>query len=27
RCISCAGTIRRIVISNRSTFYCPTCQK
>jgi formamidopyrimidine-DNA glycosylase len=23
----CGGTIRRIVQSGRSTFYCPTCQK
>ena len=23
----CAGTIRRLVQSNRSTFYCPACQK
>jgi formamidopyrimidine-DNA glycosylase len=23
----CAGTIRRIVQSGRSTFYCPACQK
>lgn len=23
----CAGTIRRIVQSGRSTFYCPTCQR
>jgi formamidopyrimidine-DNA glycosylase len=22
----CGGTIRRIVLSNRSAFYCPTCQ-
>ena len=24
---SCAGTIRRIVQSGRSTFYCPKCQR
>ena len=24
---SCGGTIRRIVQSGRSTFYCPACQK
>jgi formamidopyrimidine-DNA glycosylase len=23
----CAGTIKRIVQSGRSTFYCPSCQK
>ena len=23
----CAGTIRRIVQSGRSTFFCPTCQR
>ncbi|MGN6685264.1 MAG: zinc finger domain-containing protein, partial [Devosia sp.] len=23
----CAGTIKRIVQSGRSTFYCPVCQK
>ncbi|TMJ35807.1 MAG: hypothetical protein E6G87_11660, partial [Alphaproteobacteria bacterium] len=23
----CGGTIRRIVQSGRSTFYCPRCQK
>jgi len=23
----CSGTVRRIVQSNRSTFYCPTCQR
>ncbi len=26
-CERCAGTIRRIVQSNRSTFYCPGCQR
>ena len=24
---SCAGTIKRIVQSGRSTFFCPKCQK
>jgi formamidopyrimidine-DNA glycosylase len=24
---NCGGTIRRIVQSGRSTFYCPKCQK
>ena len=23
----CSGTIRRIVQSGRSTFYCPSCQR
>ncbi|MEE3030082.1 MAG: zinc finger domain-containing protein, partial [Candidatus Thermoplasmatota archaeon] len=23
----CSGFVRRIVQSNRSTFYCPTCQR
>ena len=23
----CGGVVRRIVQSNRSTFYCPTCQR
>ncbi len=27
RCPNCQGTIRRIVQSGRSTFYCPSCQK
>jgi formamidopyrimidine-DNA glycosylase len=29
RCVTprCGGTVRRIVQSGRSTFYCPTCQK
>jgi formamidopyrimidine-DNA glycosylase len=26
-CPDCKGTIKRIVQSGRSTFYCPTCQK
>ena len=26
-CPNCKGTIRRIVQSGRSTFYCPSCQK
>jgi formamidopyrimidine-DNA glycosylase len=26
-CARCGGTIRRIVQSGRSTFYCPTCQR
>ena len=26
-CRDCAGTIRRIVQSGRSTFYCPKCQR
>jgi formamidopyrimidine-DNA glycosylase len=26
-CARCGGTIRRIVQSNRSTFYCPGCQR
>lgn len=26
-CHACATTIRRVVMSNRSTFYCPQCQK
>ncbi len=25
-CLTCGSLIRRIVISNRSAFYCPTCQ-
>ena len=24
---NCQGTIKRIVQSGRSTFYCPSCQK
>jgi formamidopyrimidine-DNA glycosylase len=27
RRIGCAGVVRRIVQSNRSTFYCSTCQR
>ncbi len=27
RCRRCNGTIRRIVQTGRSTFYCPTCQR
>ncbi len=27
RCRNCPDTIKRIVISARSTFYCPSCQK
>src|SRR5258705_443911 len=29
RCVTpgCKGTVKRIVQSGRSTFYCPTCQK
>ena len=27
RCVRCAGTIKRVVLSNRSAFYCPKCQK
>jgi formamidopyrimidine-DNA glycosylase len=29
RCLrrGCGGTIRRIVQSGRSTFYCPVCQR
>jgi formamidopyrimidine-DNA glycosylase len=23
----CTGTVRRVVQSNRSTFYCPICQR
>ena len=26
-CLRCKGTIRRIVQANRSTFYCPQCQR
>ena len=26
-CGSCGATIERIVMSGRSTFYCPSCQK
>jgi formamidopyrimidine-DNA glycosylase len=26
-CLRCGGTVRRIVQSNRSTFYCPGCQR
>jgi len=26
-CVSCDSTIRRIVQSGRSTFYCPSCQR
>jgi formamidopyrimidine-DNA glycosylase len=26
-CPRCGGTIRRIVQSGRSTFYCPSCQR
>ncbi|MES2738711.1 MAG: bifunctional DNA-formamidopyrimidine glycosylase/DNA-(apurinic or apyrimidinic site) lyase [Verrucomicrobiota bacterium] len=26
-CHACATTVKRVVMSNRSTFYCPTCQK
>lgn len=26
-CTRCGGPIRRIVMSNRSTFYCPKCQR
>lgn len=27
RCRRCAGTVRRVVLGQRSTFYCPGCQK
>jgi len=27
RCRRCGGTIRRIVVGSRSTFYCPKCQR
>jgi len=26
-CLTCATKVKRIVMSNRSTFYCPKCQK
>ncbi|HMY26912.1 MAG TPA: zinc finger domain-containing protein, partial [Solirubrobacterales bacterium] len=26
-CVTCGGEIRRIVVSGRSTYFCPTCQK
>ncbi len=26
-CRTCGSTIKRVVISNRSTFYCPKCQR
>jgi formamidopyrimidine-DNA glycosylase len=26
-CIECRSTIKRIVLSNRSAFYCPSCQR
>lgn len=25
-CLNCGSTIKRVVLSNRSAFYCPTCQ-
>ncbi|MHB8055971.1 MAG: Fpg/Nei family DNA glycosylase, partial [Candidatus Aminicenantales bacterium] len=27
RCRGCGGTIRRIVVGGRATFYCPKCQR
>jgi formamidopyrimidine-DNA glycosylase len=26
-CVSCGSPVKRIVLSNRSAFYCPSCQK
>jgi formamidopyrimidine-DNA glycosylase len=26
-CVNCEGTIRQIVMGQRSTFYCATCQR
>ncbi len=26
-CVRCGGTVRRVVLGNRSTFYCPGCQR
>jgi formamidopyrimidine-DNA glycosylase len=26
-CVACGSTIKRVVLSNRSAFYCPACQK
>ena len=26
-CTVCGTTIKRIVLTNRSAFYCPTCQR
>jgi formamidopyrimidine-DNA glycosylase len=26
-CLECSSPIRRVVISNRSAFYCPHCQR
>jgi formamidopyrimidine-DNA glycosylase len=26
-CVNCSSSIKRVVLSNRSAFYCPTCQK
>jgi formamidopyrimidine-DNA glycosylase len=27
KCRSCASTVRRIALGNRSAYYCPSCQK
>jgi formamidopyrimidine-DNA glycosylase len=26
-CLDCGAEVKRIVMNNRSTFYCPRCQK
>jgi formamidopyrimidine-DNA glycosylase len=27
RCLRCGGSVRRIVQGNRSTYFCPRCQR